>query len=228
MLGVSSQDLANFLQSSLSGVPVTYYRERDQLIEISLRGPPNERAQSVAAGKSRRADGIGQDGAAARRSPTSTTVSRTASSGAATACRPSPCAATSTAHFTPATVTAQIAPTLDDIRASAAGRLSPRCRRRGRGKRERPELGQRGHAAVHPRRVHGADDPAAQLPARAAGGAHRAARTDRRDRVPAAVQRAVRFRRDARHDRADGHDHAQLGDPGRPDRAGHRGRPRRL
>jgi multidrug efflux pump len=45
VLGVSSQDLANFLQSSLSGVSVTYYRERDQLIEISLRGPPEERAQ---------------------------------------------------------------------------------------------------------------------------------------------------------------------------------------
>ncbi|MDR3386296.1 MAG: efflux RND transporter permease subunit [Rudaea sp.] len=45
VLGVSSQDLANFLQSSLSGVPVTYYRERDQLIEISLRGPAEERAQ---------------------------------------------------------------------------------------------------------------------------------------------------------------------------------------
>ena len=45
VLGVSSQDLANFLQSSLSGVTVTYYREHDQLIEISLRGPPQERAQ---------------------------------------------------------------------------------------------------------------------------------------------------------------------------------------
>jgi multidrug efflux pump len=45
VLGVSSQDLANFLQSSLSGVPVTYYRERDQLIEVSLRGPPEERAR---------------------------------------------------------------------------------------------------------------------------------------------------------------------------------------
>ena len=44
-LGVSSQDLANFLQSSLSGVPVTYYRERDQLIEVSLRGPVGERAR---------------------------------------------------------------------------------------------------------------------------------------------------------------------------------------
>jgi len=45
VLGVSSQDLANFLQSSLSGVPVTYYRERDQLIEVSLRGPVDERAR---------------------------------------------------------------------------------------------------------------------------------------------------------------------------------------
>ncbi|MEP6940261.1 MAG: efflux RND transporter permease subunit [Rudaea sp.] len=45
VLGVSSQDLANFLQSSLSGVPVTYYRERDQLIEVALRGPVDERAR---------------------------------------------------------------------------------------------------------------------------------------------------------------------------------------
>ena len=45
VLGVSSQDLANFLQSSLSGVPVTFYRERDQLIEVSLRGPGDERAR---------------------------------------------------------------------------------------------------------------------------------------------------------------------------------------
>jgi multidrug efflux pump len=45
VLGVSTQDLSNFLQSSLSGVPVTYYRERDQLIEVSLRGPTDERAR---------------------------------------------------------------------------------------------------------------------------------------------------------------------------------------
>jgi multidrug efflux pump len=45
VLGVSTQDLSNFLQSSLSGVPVTYYRERDQLIDVSLRGPSDERAR---------------------------------------------------------------------------------------------------------------------------------------------------------------------------------------
>jgi multidrug efflux pump len=37
---------------------------------------------------------------------------------------------------------------------------------------------------------------------------------------PAALQQALRLCRHARHDRAVGHDHAQLGDPDRPDRPG--------
>ncbi|MBL8297237.1 MAG: efflux RND transporter permease subunit [Rhodanobacteraceae bacterium] len=45
VLGVSSQDLSNFLQSSLSGVPISTYRERDELIQVLLRGPAEERAQ---------------------------------------------------------------------------------------------------------------------------------------------------------------------------------------
>jgi multidrug efflux pump len=45
VLGVSSQDLANFLQSSLSGQRVSFYREGDELIEMLLRGPDNERAR---------------------------------------------------------------------------------------------------------------------------------------------------------------------------------------
>jgi len=45
VLGVSSQDLSNFLQSSLSGVPISEFRERDQLIQVLLRGPAEERAQ---------------------------------------------------------------------------------------------------------------------------------------------------------------------------------------
>jgi multidrug efflux pump len=51
---------------------------------------------------------------------------------------------------------------------------------------------------------------------------------DRRGAVPAAVQPAVRLRVAARHHRAGRHDHAQLGDPGRPDRPGHRRGPRRV
>ena len=45
VLGVSSEDVANFLQSSLNGIPITTYRERDQLIGVLLRGPAEERAQ---------------------------------------------------------------------------------------------------------------------------------------------------------------------------------------
>jgi multidrug efflux pump len=45
VLGVSSQDLANFLQSSITGTRVSIYRERDELIDMLLRGPEAERAR---------------------------------------------------------------------------------------------------------------------------------------------------------------------------------------
>jgi multidrug efflux pump len=45
LLGVSSQELATFLQTSLSGVTATYFRERDKLIEIQVRGDKEERAR---------------------------------------------------------------------------------------------------------------------------------------------------------------------------------------
>jgi multidrug efflux pump len=45
LLGVSSQELATFLNTSLSGVNATYYRERDKLVEVLVRGDKNERAQ---------------------------------------------------------------------------------------------------------------------------------------------------------------------------------------
>ncbi len=44
-LGVSSEQLANFLSSSLSGLRVSTYREDNELIEILLRGPEEERVQ---------------------------------------------------------------------------------------------------------------------------------------------------------------------------------------
>ena len=42
-LGISSQDVANFLAMSLSGTTVSQYRERDKLIAVDLRAPRNER-----------------------------------------------------------------------------------------------------------------------------------------------------------------------------------------
>jgi multidrug efflux pump len=45
LLGLSSQDLATFLNNSVSGFVVTQYREGDRQIEIVLRGAAAERAQ---------------------------------------------------------------------------------------------------------------------------------------------------------------------------------------
>jgi multidrug efflux pump len=43
-LGITSTHLAAFLRGSLSGITVSTYREGNELIEILLRGPDNERA----------------------------------------------------------------------------------------------------------------------------------------------------------------------------------------
>ena len=45
LLGLSSQDISAFLSNSLSGFGVTFYRERDKLIEVLVRAPFEERAQ---------------------------------------------------------------------------------------------------------------------------------------------------------------------------------------
>jgi multidrug efflux pump len=45
VLGISSQELATFLNNSLAGFSVTYYRERDRQIEVVLRGASDERAR---------------------------------------------------------------------------------------------------------------------------------------------------------------------------------------
>jgi multidrug efflux pump len=44
-LGVSSQDLSHFLSGSLSGLRVSTYREGNELVEILMRGPEDERAR---------------------------------------------------------------------------------------------------------------------------------------------------------------------------------------
>jgi len=44
LLGISSQELATFLNSSLNGLSVTFFRERDKLVEVLIRGPDYERA----------------------------------------------------------------------------------------------------------------------------------------------------------------------------------------
>ena len=43
VLGISSQELAQFLNNAVSGITVTQFRERDELIDVVLRGSPAER-----------------------------------------------------------------------------------------------------------------------------------------------------------------------------------------
>ncbi len=45
LLGISTQELSTFVNTSLNGVQATTLRERDKLIEILIRGPDNERAR---------------------------------------------------------------------------------------------------------------------------------------------------------------------------------------
>jgi multidrug efflux pump len=45
VMGVSTADLSRFLQSSLTGAPVSQYREGNELIQILLRGTRRERQQ---------------------------------------------------------------------------------------------------------------------------------------------------------------------------------------
>ncbi|MGH8751191.1 MAG: efflux RND transporter permease subunit, partial [Burkholderiales bacterium] len=45
VLGISSQDLSAVLNSILTGYSVTYYREKDKLIEVLARAEPNERLE---------------------------------------------------------------------------------------------------------------------------------------------------------------------------------------
>lgn len=45
VFGVSSEDLANFLQTSITGARISQYREGDELIDVMLRGPTEERAK---------------------------------------------------------------------------------------------------------------------------------------------------------------------------------------
>jgi multidrug efflux pump len=45
VLGFTSQDIAAFLQNSVSGFTVTQYREGNKLIDVVLRGPAEERAR---------------------------------------------------------------------------------------------------------------------------------------------------------------------------------------
>jgi multidrug efflux pump len=114
-LGVTTTDVSNFLTSSLSGLRVSTYREGNELIEILLRGPQDERARldllgslavptangSVPLSQIADIEYAFEDGIIWHRDRLPTVTVR----------------ADIRDGITPPTVVAQISPTLDDIRA---------------------------------------------------------------------------------------------------------------
>ena len=223
VLGFTSQDLAAFLNNSVSGLTVTYYRERDKQIEVVVRGAASERAQlsflKDLAIPSRNGKAVPitqiadiryelEEGIVWRRDRLPTITVRADVHGDAQG----------------PDVTRRIDPQLDPVRAALPLGYRIEIGGADRGFGARPAIDRRRRAAARARRADAADAPAAELLAHADGRADGAARADRRDAGAARVRQAVRLRRDAGDDRAVGHHHAQFGDPGRPDRPGHRRR----
>ena len=116
-LGISTAGLSKFLQGSLAGNPVSQYREGNELIEIQLRGPGEERealsllgslsvptttGRSVPLSQVARLDYGFEDGIVWHRNRLPTVTVRADIDG----------------ETTPPSVTAQIEPTLEGIRAS--------------------------------------------------------------------------------------------------------------
>ena len=225
MLGVSSQDLRQLpAELAVGHARVSYYREGDELIEMLLRGPDEERARLSTAGQPRRADRDRAHACRWRRSPRSTTASRTASSGGATACRRSRCAPTSTA-----TCSRRPWRRRSSRRwTRCAPQLPPGYLLEIGGTVEDSGRGQNSIAAGMPLFLV-VVITLLMMQLRSFARMLLVLLTAPLGLIGVTLfllvfQRAVRLRRHARHDRAVRHDHAQLGDPGRPDRAGHRRR----
>ncbi|HEV8695434.1 MAG TPA: efflux RND transporter permease subunit, partial [Lysobacter sp.] len=114
-LGISSAQLANFLSGSLSGLNVSTYREGNELVQMLLRGPQEERARidllgslavptesgkSVPLAQIAKLEYVFEDGVIWHRNRLPTVTVR----------------ADIRNKLTPPTVVAQIEPTLDEIR----------------------------------------------------------------------------------------------------------------
>ena len=218
-LGVTSQGVAQAARTLNSGTNIGQYREDDKLIDIVLRQPLAERDQitdlantyvptstgrNIPLGQIAKANFAWEPGVLWREGRDyAATVQGDIAQG-----------------LQGATVTAQ----LDPLFAAVRAKMPPGYRIEVAGAVEESSKGQGSIAAGAPLmlfimftllmlQLHSFSRSALVFLTAPAG--HR-----RRRRGLAAAGPAVRLRRAARGDCADGHDHAQLGDPDRPDRAG--------
>jgi multidrug efflux pump len=92
-LNISSQDIENYLQMSLTGYTITQFRERDKLIGVDLRAPERDRVDPSQIERLAIPFASGTAVPLAR-SAASPTGSNTAWCGSAIGSRPSPCSPT--------------------------------------------------------------------------------------------------------------------------------------
>ncbi len=215
-IGLTPQDVAQTLQTLLTGLTVTQYREGIEFDRGGGAGHARRTARSRPPAEPHHLHAQRRRGAAVADRADQIPVRRADP----LAAQPRPRAHRAWRHHRPRAGAGREqrdrAETAAD-QGCAALRLPHRDRRCDRGKRQGERLARRGvpgHGggdARHP------DDPAAELHAACVGVRDRPARHHRRDRCAPDRQPAVRLRGAARHDRARRHDHAQHRHPGRSD-----------
>ena len=195
-LGLSTADVSNTLQTLLSGVTVTQYREGTELIDVIVRAPAAERAAPAAL----------QDLSIPLPKGGAVPLSQLAEVHASFEepilwRRNRDMVLTVRADIVPGiqapTVTAQIAAAAAPHHRDAAGRLPDRDGRSGGGKRQGKRRPVQGLPADVPRHARPADAAVAQLFQAGAGVPHGTSGRHRRGRGLADLQRALRLRRPA-------------------------------
>jgi multidrug efflux pump len=191
-LNISSQDIENYLQMSLTGFTITQFRERDKLIGVDLRAPERDRIDPSQIERLAIPSQKRHGRAVWRRSGASPTGSNTAWCGSAIGSRPSPCSPTSSTARR-ASTSPSACSTLSDLRAhlpvgyriEIGGAVEENAKAQARSMSKCRCCGGRAGPL---------DDPIAELQPHAHGGADRAARADRRRAGALAVSQAVRLR----------------------------------
>lgn len=221
-LGLNTADVSNTLQTLLSGVKVTEYRDGTELVDVVVRAPDAERADPSALGDLT----VLLPGGGAVPLAQSAQVTYGFEEPILWR-RNRDMALTVRADIAPGvqapTVTAQIAPPSATDHRHFARRLPHRNRGGGRGKQQGQRRAVQGVSPDVPCDADSADAAIAQLFQTVARVPDRASRGHRGGGGAVDLQRAVRVCGVAGRDRAGGHDHAQHRHSGGSDRP----RPRR-
>ena len=131
-LGISSSDVASVLNGIVGGTTITQVRDSIYLVDVVGRAEGDERNRDRDPAEPADPDQQRHGRAARSRSPPCATSSNSRSSGGATACRPSPCAAAVHDATQPATVVQQLAPAIQTFTAKLPAEFTSRSAARSR------------------------------------------------------------------------------------------------